>query len=181
VGNRVFGDHPRVFPAILPDSRVTVAGVVLPASTLLALALSLALAVSLTVFLGRTQVGVQLRALATRPTTAELLGVPVRGLAVLVWAAGGLLSGVAMLLIAPVQGGQFSGLSLLILPALVAALIGLFRSFWLTLLAGVALGVLLGIMSRFSGLSAYSDAVILVISLAVLVVVQRGARWDVAR
>ena len=53
------------------------------------------------ILLRRTRVGLLLRALAERPTTAELIGVRVPRLAVLVWAITGAATALAIMIIAP--------------------------------------------------------------------------------
>ncbi|WP_322766820.1 branched-chain amino acid ABC transporter permease [Frankia sp. Cr1] len=181
VGSRLFGGDPRAFPPILPDVRLKVAGVVLTAATLISLAASVVMAAVLTIVLGRTRTGHRLRAVAARPVTAELLGIPVRRLTTAVWAVSGLVAGGAVLLVAPVQTSQFASLSLLILPATAAALIGLFRSFWLTVAGGIGIGVLTGLIGDVQSIAPFSNVIPFVVVVIVLCVVQRKEVWDVAR
>ncbi|EIV92864.1 branched-chain amino acid ABC transporter permease [Frankia sp. QA3] len=181
LGSRLFGGDARPFPAILPDVKVRIAGVVLTAATLIALAASVVIAALLTAMLGRTRTGHQLRAVAARPVTAELLGIPVRQLTTAVWAASGLVSTGAVLLIAPVQSSQFSSLSLLVLPATAAALLGAFRSFWLTVAGGIGIGVLSSLIGDNERIAAFSNIIPFVVVVVVLCVVQRREVWDAAR
>ena len=78
-GLLIFGNDPHQFPAVLPDVSVTIGGVVVPGPTLAGIALAVVLAVGLTAYLNRTRRGTQIRAVASRPVTAEVLGIPVRG------------------------------------------------------------------------------------------------------
>ncbi len=62
-------------------------------------------------------------------------------LAAVNWMLGAVLAGGAVILIAPIAGLNPSATSLLIVPALAAALVGGFRSFGLTMAAGLAIGM----------------------------------------
>jgi ABC-type branched-subunit amino acid transport system permease subunit len=63
-------------------------------------------------------------------------------LAALNWMIAAVLAGGAVILFAPIAGLNPSNTSLLIVPALAAALLAGFRSFWLTALGGLAIGML---------------------------------------
>jgi len=95
-------------------------------------------------FLLRTDVGTAIRAAADNGDRARLMGIPVLRISTVVWAVAAVLSALASLLTAPVQGltpGVFSGPALL-LPALAAAVLARMRSLPVALLAGMGLGVL---------------------------------------
>ena len=72
-------------------------------------------------------------------------------------------------------------LSLLVVPALAAALIGAFRSFRAALLGGLMIGIVEGLVSGLDAFSQYRSTVPFLVILAVLLWSQRGARWDEAR
>jgi branched-chain amino acid transport system permease protein len=175
------GQHPHHFPDLFPGSAMRLAGVELTISSLLTIGLGVAFTVLAELLLTRTRMGLHLRALSERPMAAELIGVPVRQLSILVWGITGAVTTFSLMIIAPQRSPDFASLSLLVVPALAAALIGLFRSFWMTLAGGIMIGVVEGAMSVFPGLSQYRGAVPFLIILAVLLWLQRGARWDEAR
>jgi branched-chain amino acid transport system permease protein len=105
----------------------------------------------------------------------------VYGLSLWVWGVGGAATAFALILIAPQRAPNFLALSLLVVPALAAALIGSFRNFWAALVGGVAMGIVEGLASVIPGLGEYRTAVPFLVILAVLLWSQRGARWDDAR
>jgi ABC-type branched-subunit amino acid transport system permease subunit len=70
-----------------------------------------------------------------------LLGLSPERLAAVWWMVSAALAGAAMILIAPFAGLNPGTSSLLIVPALAAALLGGFSSFWLTTVAGLAIGM----------------------------------------
>lgn len=182
IGLRVTGgQHPRDFPMLVSGSAFSLAGVEVTRASLATLAMAIAFSLSANAFLYRSHVGLQMRAISERPVAAELIGIPAQRLSLWVWGAGGAATAFALILIAPQRSPNFLSLSLLVVPALAAALIGSFRSFWATLAGGIALGVIEGFASVVPGLGEYRAAIPFLVILAVLLWSQRGARWDDAR
>lgn len=181
VGFRLFGDNPRVVPALFPGVRLKLGGVTLTASTMLAIAGVAVLAGAVAWFLRATRTGVLLRAISERTTTARLLGVPVRPLTIAVWTVAGAISTLAVVIIAPTRTNDYASLALLILPALAAALLGGFRSVGATIVAGfgIALVELLG--ARVGPFAQYRTVVPFVAILVALLWMQRREVWDEAR
>ncbi|MGZ9720439.1 branched-chain amino acid ABC transporter permease [Rhizobium miluonense] len=175
------GQHPHYFPELIPGSAFRLAGVEVTWAAVTTLLLSVVFTVLTEQFLARTRIGLQLRALSQRPMAAELIGIRVRLLALGVWAVTGGVTSFALMIIAPVRSPDFSSLSLLVVPALAAALIGAFASFRAALLGGVTIGVLEGAVSTIDLISQYRSTVPFIVILAVLLWSQRGARWDEAR
>lgn len=182
IGLRITGgQHPRAFPELIPGSAFRLAGVEVTNASVATLALALLFTLAANLFLNRSHTGLQLRALSERPVAAELIGIPVRELSLAVWGIGGAATALALIFIAPQRAPNFLTLSLLVVPALAAALIGFFRNFWITLFGGVAMGVIEGLASVIPGLGEYRAALPFIVILAVLLWSQRGARWDDAR
>jgi branched-chain amino acid transport system permease protein len=182
IGLRITGgQHPHDFPALIGGSAFRLAGVEVTNASVATLALALAFTLAANLFLNRSHTGLQLRALSERPIAAELIGIPVHGLSLWVWGVGGAATAFALILIAPQRAPNFLALSLLVVPALAAALIGFFRNFWATLLGGIAMGIIEGLASVIPGLGEYRTALPFLVILAVLLWSQRGARWDEAR
>jgi branched-chain amino acid transport system permease protein len=175
------GQHPHRFPDVFPGSAFTLSGVVVTIAAVITILLAFALTIGANLFLSRTRTGLRLRALSERPTTAELTGISTRLLSTGVWAVTGAATTLALMIVASQRSPNFMTLSLLIVPAFAAALVGLFRSFWLTAVGGLAIGILEGAVSSLVGLQQYRGVVPFAIILGVLLWSQRGARWDEAR
>lgn len=175
------GQHPRPFPEILPGAAFTVAGVVITDAAVTTIVLAILFTVAATSFLRYTRVGLQLRALSENAMAAELTGIRTRLLATLTWMVTGAATSFAFIIIAPERAPNFMTLSELVVPAFAAALLGFFRSFWLTVIGGIALGLAEGAASDLTSLAEYRSALPFVIILAILLWAQRGARWDEAR
>lgn len=181
VGFRLFGDSPRVMPSLLPESSFLVAGVRISIATAIALVLAVAVAVGLTLLLRYTRLGTRLEAMAERPTTVQLLGVNTRLLAMGAWAVTGMISTLAMLLIAPTRNPTFETMSFLIVPALAAALVGAFSNVWVAAAGGLAIGAIEGIGARIDWLSSYRGALPFAIVIVALIWLRRREVWDAAR
>ncbi len=178
---RVFGDTPRSFPPLFPGSSFTVSGVVITATSALAVVLAVSLAAGLWALLNRTRVGVRMMAMSSRPVSAELLGIPLGLYTVVVWASGGAVATVAPILAAPTRQADFTSLSLLVVPGLAAALLGGFRSFSVTVAAGIGIGVVEGMAVRWDAISGYRSTLPFLVIVVVLLWTERGEVWDESR
>ncbi|GAA1563849.1 branched-chain amino acid ABC transporter permease [Dactylosporangium maewongense] len=181
LGLRLFGDIPRSVAPVVPADTVTVGDISIGYGTIAVFAVGVALVVTAMLVLNRTRLGAMLRAVSSRPTTAELLGVPVRALSVGMWGVTGALATLAMLLIAPARSQDFRTLGMLILPALAAALVGAFRSLPATLVGGLALGVIESVSVQWSTISEYKAVLPFCFVIVALLWSQRKQVWDEAR
>ena len=127
---------------ILPSKVVELGGVRIPADRLWLLGLVVVATAALAIVFHFTRFGLATRAAAESETGAVLLGHSPDRLAAVNWMIASMLAGAAVILIAPISGLDPGTTSLLIVPALAAALLGGFRSFTLTTLAGLGIGML---------------------------------------
>ena len=178
---RVYGENPRYLPSIVKGTVGSIAGVQVSGSGVLAAVLAIVVALGLTVLLNRSRLGRQLRGISQGPVTCELLGIPVRALSVGVWALGGAIGTVAMLLVAPGQDTQIESLALLVVPGLAAALVATFRHYWRAVAAGILLGAAQGMLEYSNSLRVFSTAIPFVVILVLLLWLERKEVWDEAR
>lgn len=181
LGFRLFGNHPRVMPSIVPDVAVDVAGMRVSLNTIIALLLTVALATAVTVVLRHTQIGIRLEALAEHRRGVSLLGISPTALALGVWAVLGACSTLALLFIAPTRNPTFGALAMVIVPALAAGLIGALSNVWLAALGGLLLGALEGIGAQIPLVSDYRGAIPFLIIIVSLVWLRRKDVWDEVR
>jgi branched-chain amino acid transport system permease protein len=181
LGIRIFGTDPLPVPNLIGTSGLELFDLVIPFSALVILGLALLLAWGLGVFLQRTTIGTWLRALSERPTAAELLGIPAQQLTIGVWALAGAISSLAIMLISPTRSPEFTVLSMLILPALAAALVGVFKSFSITIIGGLGIGFIEGFASSITSIAPFRQVIWFVVMLAALVWAQRKEVWDASR
>lgn len=124
------------------DETINLAGVILTHSQLLGGAASLSLLAAFLIWLKRTDIGLQFRALSDNPTQLSLMGYNIRQLRVVVFALSGLLTAAASLLMAVDIGfDPHSGLQMVLL-AMVATIIGGRGSFLGPIVGAIMLGIL---------------------------------------
>ncbi|MDD9206509.1 branched-chain amino acid ABC transporter permease [Georgenia sp. 10Sc9-8] len=177
VGFRLFGDSPRVTPSLVPEETTAVLGVNVSTSTFLSLVLVLAVLAAWTFLQRRTTLGIRLQAIAERPVTAQLLGVDANRLRMGAWIAVGVLSALAILLIAPTQNPTFLTMSLLVVPGLAAGLIGGLENAGLAAAGGLAMGALQGLGARVELIAGYRGALPFVVIVLVLAWLRRRETW----
>jgi len=129
-------------------------------------------------FLGRTAVGIAIRAAADSGERALLLGIPVRRLSMVTWMVAAGLSGLGAMLSTPVVGvnvGVIAGPSALLVP-LAAAVIARMESLPRTALAAIGIAVLQQAIYWSYPQSATVDALVFAVLLLALLVQRRGVR-----
>jgi branched-chain amino acid transport system permease protein len=181
VGFRLFGNDPRTVPSLLPGAGLQVAGVVVSANAVGILVLAVVIAAGVGMLLHRSRLGVRLRAISGRPVTAEMLGVPVTALAVAVWAVMGAVTAVAITAVAPTRPSNYLSLSLLVMPAMAAALLGGLRHLGAAAAGGVLIGVLEGAGTSIRQFSEYRQVLPFLVVVASLLWLQRREVWDATR
>ena len=88
---------------------------------------------------------------------------------------------IAVVLAAPTRVSSFLSLTLLLIPALAAALFGLYRSFGLALFGGLLIGLLEGAATLSSATAPFRYTLPFLAIALVLGWTQRKERWDAAR
>ena len=149
--------------------------------TVVMVLLAIAVAVACSSLLRRTTIGTELRALSERPTTAELIGIAAKPLSIGVWAVTGAISAVTIMVIAPSQSNDAISLSMLIIPAAAAALLGGFKRLDLAVVGGLALGVISGVVAQIPAVSFVRNFIPFVFIVILLLWSQRKEVWDAAR
>ncbi|QDZ14641.1 branched-chain amino acid ABC transporter permease [Humibacter ginsenosidimutans] len=177
----MFGNKPQPFEPIIQGPAFQVVGVAVSWLTVTTVVMAVVIAVAAALVLDRTSVGTKLRALSERPITAELIGIPSRPLSVAVWAVTGVISALVIIIVAPSQANDATSLSMLIVPAAAAALVGGFRRLDLSVVGGLLLGALTGLVAQIDALSAVRNFVPFLVIVGFLLWMQRKEVWDAAR
>ena len=177
----LFGNKPQPFAPIIAGPAFSVGGVVISQVTVATVVLAIVVALLVRLLLSRTRVGVQLRALSERPTTAELLGIRSRPLSIAVWFVTGVISAIAIVIVAPSQSNDATSLAMLIIPAAAAALLGGFKRLDLAVIGGLALGVLGGLVAQIDEVALVRNFLPFLFIVILLLWTQRKEVWDAAR
>ncbi len=172
-----YGDSTIAFPQFLPTSGFTVSGVQITWAQVISTGVAVVGAVGINIFLRTTRSGVSMRAVVDNPRLVRLGGERPERIRLLGWALGAGAAAISGILLAPVLNLDVNLLTLLVVQALGACAIGLFRSLPLTFVGGLAVGVSAALATKWitrpplNGLPAAMPFVILVV---VLLVVRRS-------
>nr|MDQ3756639.1 ABC transporter permease [Actinomycetota bacterium] len=142
------GSHPA--PRVFPAGGLEVAGAVLRWGQLGLFAVALLCAAGFWALFRFTSIGLGMRGAAENPTAAGLMGIDPEATARLAWMLGGGLAALAGILLAAVTSLQPYSLSLQMLPAFVAALIGGFGGLPAAVAGAVVVGVAQGVVPALS-------------------------------
>ncbi|UOQ55967.1 branched-chain amino acid ABC transporter permease [Leucobacter allii] len=177
----LFGNKPQPFSPLLSGAAFTAAGVVVSWVTVVMVILAIVVAAACALLLQRTTIGTRLRALSERPTTAELIGIAAKPLSIGVWAVTGAISAITIMVIAPSQSNDAVSLSMLIIPASAAALLGGFRRLDLAVVGGLALGMITGIVAQLPSVQFVRNFIPFLFIVLLLLWSQRKEVWGEAR
>ena len=142
LAQQIWPPAPRTIPFLMPDSGLDVFGTYVPAHHLITIGLSVVVALGLYLLLNRTRIGTAMRASVDNPDLLRLYGGKPDQVAALSWAIGIALGALAGILLTPVIGLDYFNLTLLVINAYAAAMLGRLKSLPLTFAGGMGLGIL---------------------------------------
>jgi len=165
----IYQDHAFSAPSVLPVSRVSVGlGYTVGVDELSIVGLAVLITVALAATSRRTRFGLASSAVAESEVAVATLGWSPSVIAAVNWTLGGALSGLAAILITS-SVGLSTDLGLLIIPALAAALVGRFESFYHTLFAALAIGVAVTEATRYISAPGWGSSLPFLVIIAILV------------
>jgi len=169
----IWGKNRMALPPLTPDVPIEFLGASLLPQALWILLLTLIAIVILTWFFYRTSLGLSMRAVASNPHAAAVVGIPAGRVRLTSYAIAGALGGLAGVLVTPITTLNYDVGVLLGLKGFAAAILGGFGSFAGAILGGVGLGLLESLSAGYLS-SAYKDVVAFVVLLLVLFVCPKG-------
>jgi branched-chain amino acid transport system permease protein len=162
----IWGDQPVSFPG-LPGA-LTIAGARLQQQYFLVIVVALVTFVLLELFFSRTYLGKGLAACASNPYSARLVGINVTRMGLIAFALGGVLGGLAGVLVTPLQAVAFDSDVSLAINGFAAAIFGGLMRPAMALVGGLVLGVAQSFVAGYIN-SAFQTEVALTIMLALMV------------
>ncbi len=169
----IWGKNRMALPPLTPDEPVSIFGATVLPQALWILLLTLVAIVLLSWFFYRTPLGLSMRAVASNPTAAAVVGIPAGRIRLTSYAIAGALGGLAGVLVTPITTLNYDVGVLLGLKGFAAAILGGFGSFPGAILGGLGLGLLESLSAGYLS-SAYKDVVAFVVLLLVLFVRPKG-------
>jgi branched-subunit amino acid ABC-type transport system permease component len=136
--------------SIFPRRPVHFLGSSIASDELYTLLTVIVLAVALLAFLRYSPLGVRMRAVVDRKEVAQLMGVDAERVSAIAWAIGASFAALGGILIAPFYGSmQILDLTLLVIPAIGAAVIGRLESLPLALAGALGIGIAEQMLPRY--------------------------------
>ena len=135
-----FSTQPVATNPIFPSSGLSLAGITFPEDRLYFTGVVIVISVALALTYRFSRFGLATRAGAENDRGAALTGISANRVAGQNWVIATVLAGAAGIMIAPVANLDPNSYTLFVVPALAAALVGRFQSFWITALAGLLIG-----------------------------------------
>ncbi|WP_232678215.1 ABC transporter permease [Nocardioides sp. R-C-SC26] len=142
LAQQVWEPEPRFVPPFWQDKSFEIGDSIITGHQVITILASIAVAVGLYFLLNRTRIGTAMRASVDNPELLRLFGGKPDTVAALSWAIGMSLSALAGILLVSVVGLDYFQLTLLVINAYAAAMVGRLKSLPLTFIGAMALGLL---------------------------------------
>jgi len=173
VAGMIWGWDAHSFPSVFTGEPLIVFDIVASQSNLFNLSVTIGLMVLMYVFFRFTKTGVAMRALSQNDTAARLMGISVDRMFILTWAFSGILGAVAGFLVAPTTFLDTNMMSVLLLKAFAAAVLGGFTSYPGVVIGGLTLGVMENLVAGYISMD-LKDTFAFILLIAVLYVRPEG-------
>ncbi|ARM92131.1 high-affinity branched-chain amino acid ABC transporter permease protein (plasmid) [Rhizobium sp. CIAT894] len=172
----IWGELPRRLQFPTDQMFLSLFAVRLTFTRIIAILLAVAMVVLITLLLNRTRLGLDMRALANDRDLSAVLGVRILYTETAAWIITGIFSGLAGLLLADLVRLQGTFLTLLVIPAIAAAILGQLRSLWETAVAGLLIGIAEAVLTPIAWISPYRAAAPFIIALVAVTILGGTAK-----
>jgi branched-chain amino acid transport system permease protein len=172
----IWGELPRRLQFPTDQMFISLFAVRLTYTRIIAIVLAIVMVVAITLLLTRTRLGLDMRALANDRDLSAVLGVRILYTETAAWIMTGIFSGFAGLLLADLVRLQGTFLTLLVIPAVAAAILGQLQSLWQTAVAGILIGITEAVLTPITWISPYRAAAPFIIALIAVTILGGTAR-----
>ncbi|QIK75315.1 ABC transporter permease subunit [Nocardioides piscis] len=142
LAQQIWPPAPRTVPFYFPEAGIQVGDTFITAHYLITIVMSAVVAGGLYFLLNKTRIGTAMRAAVDNPALLRYFGGKPDQVAALSWAIGISLGALAGILLTPVVGLDYFNLTLLVINAYAAAMLGKLKSLPLTFVGAMVLGIL---------------------------------------
>jgi len=170
----IWGHQTYTFPSPFAFSAPFMIGSVpISVDSVVNIAAGLAIVLGMTLFLHFTWTGMGLRAASQNPTVARLMGVSISRSSAIAWGLGGLIGGIAGILVAPSLFLDTNLMASLLIKAFAGGVLGGLNSLFGVFLGCLALGVAENLVGAYVSPS-FGEAITFIVIIAVLIVRPEG-------
>lgn len=177
----VWDDSPRKLELPTDKIGVWILGVRVTVTRLIAFISSIVIVIGVMQFFDRTRIGLNMRALSDNRDHAALLGIPVIKVETMAWTISGALAGYTGLLFGDLVRLDPTVITFMVIPATAAAICGRLESLPLTLIGGLAIGVIEAMLALYKPLAPLRTMTPFIVAACVILWMQRGQRLTFAR
>lgn len=176
----LWNDDPRKLSFPTDSVSVAILGLKVTVTRLIVIAAAIGIVVAITLALGRTRIGLQMRALANNRRIASLVGVPILRVETVAWGVSGLIFGFTGLMFGSLVRLEPAVITFMVIPCTAAAIAGRLVSLPTVLIAGLAMGVIESLLTLSDTFKAVRPMAPYVIAIAVLVAMNLNRRLTFA-
>jgi branched-chain amino acid transport system permease protein len=169
-------DDPRRFSLPTDKTGVYILGLRVTVTRLIAFGASIGIVVGIYFYLGRTQVGLQMRALANDRDLSALIGIPILRVETIAWGISGVIAGFTGLMFGDLIRLEPNVITFMVIPSIAAAVCGRLDNLALVLIGGLSMGVIESLLTLSPVLKGVRPIAPFVIAALVLLWFQRGTR-----
>jgi branched-chain amino acid transport system permease protein len=169
-------DDPRRFSLPTDKIGVYILGLRVTVTRLIAFSASIGIVVGIYFYLGRTQVGLQMRALANDRNLSALIGIPILKVETIAWGISGVIAGFTGLMFGDLIRLEPSVITFMVIPSIAAAVCGRLDNLALVLIGGLSMGVIESLLTLSPTFKGVRPIAPFVIAALVLLWFQRGTR-----
>ncbi|MBY3182005.1 branched-chain amino acid ABC transporter permease [Rhizobium laguerreae] len=167
--------------SLTPDSlSLSIVGLRVTATRLIALAAGIGVTLGMGLFLARTRMGLMMRSLADNREIAAILGTPVRRVETFAWGISGVLAGFTGLLFATLVRLDPAVLTFLVIPIIATTIIGRLASIPATFVAGLVIGMFESLLTLYKPLAPFRVATPFIVAIIAMMWMQRGRKLTFA-
>jgi len=176
----IWEDDIRRFSLPTDKSAIRVLGMRVTVTRLIVIAAALGIVVGIYIFLGRTRIGLQMRALANNRDLSALMGVKIVRVETIAWGISGLISGFTGLMFGDLVRLEPQIITFLVIPSIAAAVCARLDNLMLVLVSGLSIGVIESLLTLSPMLKQVRPTAPFVIAAIILVWHQRNSKINIS-
>jgi branched-chain amino acid transport system permease protein len=170
----IWGNETHIFPSPLSEvPPLTVAGVTVPMMNAAIILVGVFMILGLTFIVRKTRPGIALRAASQNQPVAKLMGISISRSFAVAWGLGGLVGGVAGVLVAPVLFLDTNMMGLLLIKGFAGGVLGGLDNLIGVFVGGLCIGVIENLMGAYIS-GSFGEALVFLVIIGVLIVAPEG-------
>ena len=172
----IWEDDVRRFTLPTDKQAIRILGLRVTGTRILVVAATLGIATGIGIYLSRTRIGLQMRALANDRDLSALLGIQLVKVETVAWGLAGVIAGFSGLMFGDLLRLEPFVITFLVIPSVAAAICGRLENLALVLVGGLSLGVIESMLTLSPIFKSVRPIAPYVIAILALVWMQRGPR-----